>query len=119
MKDKNSKNKKITIEAEMPIPLEEILEWLRELGEDRRKIFRLLECNSVKIASKIMASLYVFFDEEKASVRIEKTEHLFNDSSNIIHGTAYFKVRLNGTIEDLKKVTGFDKLLIYDWNQAK
>lgn len=117
MKNKNSNTQKITIEAEMPIPLEEISEWLQKQGEDHGNIFRLLEKNSVKIIDPAKFSIYGFLRDENVDVKIEKIEHLFNDSSNIVHGMAYFKVELSGTENDLKKISGFDKLIIYDWNK--
>ena len=43
--------------------------------------------------------------------------NMINDSQNITHGVAYFKVTLEGTEHALRKVTGSDKLFEFDWSQ--
>lgn len=117
MKDKNSKVKKITIEANLPVPLSEIQEWLKKGGLKCRDIAHLVDDNKEKISAEAKVVVGDFLKRENSQVKIKKITHSFIDSANVSHGMAYFRVELRGTEEELKKVAGEDKLFIYDWNK--
>lgn len=112
---KKAKDKKITIEVDLPIPLEEIQNWMGELDENI-DLIKFLESKSKLITYIPKSILSDFLKDEKVDVEILKIKYGYYDSSNLSHGMVYFEIKIRGTKQELKKIAGEDKLFIYEWN---
>lgn len=111
---------KITIEAELPVALEELAIYtLTKKGESKEEIISVLdeypsraERTMKRIARKIIS-------DKKAKVQLEELEFAYMDSAKLWHGVAYFKAKLEGTEKELKKIAGENEIFIYDWKDHK
>ena len=116
MKNKNTeKEKTISITAELVIPLGELAIYLLAKGQDETEINKVLyetEEKANKEIKKIAKSVLV---ERNSEVKLNFLKFDYNDSDNISHGGAYFKVKLLGTEKELRKIAGEDKVFEYDW----
>jgi hypothetical protein len=112
----NKSEEKITIEAELPIALEELAIYVLPKKRDASEILEVLNTKPefandemTKIASSILR-------KKKMDVKVIKLEHDYNDSENLTHGVAYFKVVLEGTEGALRKITDEDQdVFFFDW----
>ena len=118
MKNKNTeKEKTIIIEAELVIPLGELAIYLLVKGQDETEVNKVLyetEEKANKEIKKIAQSVLV---ERKSEAEIKRLKFEYNDSDNISHGAAYFKVKLQGIEKALRKIAGEDKVFEYDWEE--
>ncbi len=112
----NTTENKITIEAELAIPLGELATYLFENEKNDALILAMIDNhpNTVKsevekICKERINGIY--------GLRVEKIEFDYVDSKSLDFGVAYFKAKLTGTKKALKKVAGNeDKLFQFDWN---
>lgn len=111
------KNKKITIEAELPIPLEELAIYVLDKGQDESLVTGLIDKNPNKVNSIMEKEVREFLEEKKLNITLKELKHQYNDSFNLTHGVAYFSAKLKGTEEELKEIAGDDKEFIFDWNE--
>ncbi len=113
---KNNSEEKISIEAELPIALEELAIYVLSRKQDPFEIVELLNTKP-EIASNEMTKIAKrIIQKKQLDVRLKNLEHDYNDSENLTHGLAYFKVELVGTEKALKKITGEDQdVFSYDW----
>ena len=110
-----TKEKKIIIEAHLPVALEELALYALPKKEDPAKILELLNGSSPtpnyvmrKIARGILR-------KQNGGVRLKDIDHDYNDSENMTHGVAYFRVELEGTEKALRSIAGEKKLFVFDW----
>jgi hypothetical protein len=111
----NSKKDKITIEAQLPVALEELAIYVLPKEKDTSKILEVLNTNPMTpnyVMRKIARGI---IRKKKAEVKLLNIEHDYNDSQNMTHGVAYFKVELEGTEKALKRIAGEEKLFEFDW----
>src|SRR5438046_4402158 len=111
----NSREKKITIEAELPVALEELALYVLPKKEDPSKVLDLLNTNPSIANHEMKKIARAILRKKKAEVRLKNIEHDYNDSHNMLHGVAYFKVELEGTEKALKRIAGEEKLFFFDW----
>ena len=115
----NSKEKIMTIEAELPIPLGELAVYLLKRGRDGSRLLDILynkpEIGNIKV-KKIIKEIIC---KKKFKIQIKELNFDYNDSDNLSHGVSYFKVKLKGTENELKKVAGEDKICFFDWENHK
>ena len=114
---KSEKEKMIIIEAELVIPLGELAIYLLVRGKDEAEINNVLyqtEAKANKEIKKIAQSVLI---EKKSEAKLKYLKFDYNDSDNISHGAAYFKVKLEGTEKVLRKISGEDKVFEYDWEE--
>ncbi len=111
---RNSAEEKITINAIMPISLEELAIYVLPRKRQASEIIDVLN-KKPELANTEMEKLARnLIRKKKLKVKIEKLEHDYNDSENLSHGVAYFKVALEGSGKDLKRLIGENKPLMYD-----
>ena len=114
-KNQNPENKKVTIVAEFPVPLGELAIYALPKKEDKSKIFDLLTTKP-QIANYAVGKITrAILRKKKVEVKLKNLEHYYNDSQNLTHGVAYFKVTLEGTENALRKIAGSNKLFVFDW----
>lgn len=113
------KLKTIIIEAELAVPLDELAIYTLPKKEDASSIVELLNkkpdiANFIieKIARKIIR-------KKKLDLKLEKLEFDYNDLDSIERGMAYFKVKLEGTEKNLKRIAGENRLFFFDWNARR
>lgn len=114
---KPEQEKTIGIEAELVIPLGELAIYLLVKGQDETEVNKILyetEEKANKEIKKIAKSVLV---ERRSEAEITHLKFEYNDSDNISHGVAYFKVKLQGTEKELRKIAGEDKVFEYDWKE--
>ena len=118
MQNKNTKKEKtISIGAELVIPLGELAIYLLVKGQDESEVNNVLyktEAKANREIKKIAKSVLV---EKKSEVKLNRLKFEYNDSDNISHGAAYFKVKLEGIEKALRKIAGEDKVFEYDWEE--
>lgn len=115
-KAKESKEK-ITIETEFSMALEELAVYLLKPSDPKQRLLELIyeqkpyvEKEALKIASRCIKTA-------KADVSIKQLNDTQIDSENLWHGAAYFRVILEGTMQELQKIAGVDKVFYYDWDE--
>jgi hypothetical protein len=109
---------KISIKAELEIPLGELAIYLLKPGEDAFDVVSLLEIKQ-EFADAEMTKLVrnILFKKTKR-VNLVSLNLDYCDSGNISHGAAIFCSRLIGTEIELRKVAGEDKLFAFDWKDG-
>lgn len=110
------KQELIEIEAELPIALEEMFIYIKRKGEKLEDITSILDEQPERGISEVKKIASEIIKEKKVSVKVLDVEHSYNDSYNVTHGVAYFTLKLSGIKADLKKITGEDKHIQYDWD---
>jgi len=116
-KTQNPKEKKISIEAQLPVPLGELATYALPKKANEEEIVPLLDAKP-HVANYVMGKIArSILRKKKAKVKLLNLEHAYNDSQKLIHGVAYFKVTLEGTEKALRRVAGEDKLFEFDWQQ--
>lgn len=114
---KNSKEKKIIIEADLLVPLEELPMIALAQDVDVSSITDTLIKNPRKINRMMKNATEEELSEDNPEVKIKKMEFSYNDSSNITHAIAYFKTKLEGPEKAIRTIAGLDKLFFYDWSK--
>ncbi len=110
--------RKIEIETELGLPLEELaIEFLNK-KEPREKIVEILDHDAESIYAKLIKMLTANIKGEGARVEIKEVEFTEMDSDNLNHGAAYFKVKLEGSKKELEKIAGDDMYFVYDWEDG-
>jgi hypothetical protein len=118
VKKPNKAIRKIEIETELGLPLEELaIEFLNK-KEPRENIIKILDHDAASIYDKLIKMLIVKIKSDNALVEVKKVEFTEMDSDNLNHGTAYFKVKLEGIKNELEKVAGEDLYFNYDWQSG-
>lgn len=107
----------ILIKAELVIPLGELAVYLLVKGEGEAEVNTVLYKEETKANNEIKKIVQEVLIEKKSEVKLKYLKFDYNDSDNISHGTAYFKVKLEGTEKALKKIAGEDKVFEYDWEE--
>lgn len=111
----NAKENKMIIEAELPVALEELALYVLPKKEEASKILELLD-KTPSVANYVIRKITRrVLRQSKDEVKLKSLEHHYNDSQNMSHGVAYFKVELEGTKKSLKGIAGDDKLFLFDW----
>ena len=110
------KSEVMEIEAEFPVPLGEIFIYIKRKGEKEEDIVDILEKEPERGNSEMKKIANSIIRKKNLKIKILEVEHSYNDSSNIIHGVAYFTIKLSGEKKDLKKIAGNDKEMDYDWD---
>lgn len=113
---KSSSEKTIEIEAELGMPLEELAMEFFEEENDFPQIVDLLDNDPKKVEQVVLK--FAQNEVRKKDIKVLELKFEQMDSGNIWHGAAYFKVKLQGTKKQLKRVAGDDKLFFYDWEQG-
>jgi hypothetical protein len=116
---KKSKERKITIDAMYPIPLDELLMQMFTEEEDHSLLIDYIYHRTSFVEFRIKKVIKRIFRFQKSSVRLRTLKFAYNDSDNISHGIAYFKVTLRGTGRELRKVAGENKIFMFDWEEVK
>jgi hypothetical protein len=111
----NFKEKKIIIEAQLPVALEELALYVLPKKEDPSKILDMLNTNPMTANYVMKKIARAIIRKNKAEVNLKDIEHDYNDSNNMTHGVAYFKVELEGTEKSLRRIAGKNKLFDFDW----
>ena len=114
---KLEKEKAITIEAELAIPLGELAIYLLVRGQDEAKVNTVLYQTEEKANKEIKKIAKEVLIKKKSEVKLTYLKFDYNDSDNISHGVAYFKVKIEGTEKALRKIAGEDKVFEYDWEE--
>lgn len=110
--------RKIEIETELGLPLEELaIEFLNK-KEPREKIVEILDHDAESIYAKLIKMLAANIKGEGAKVEVKEVEFTEMDSDNLNHGAAYFKVKLEGAKKELEKIAGEDMYFVYDWEDG-
>jgi len=113
--NKNQKEK-ITIQARLPIPLNEFPFLFIKKGENAERIVSLLDNQPKKISRMLCREIRRMLEQENPEVEIITFGFDYYDSPNITYGIAYFTVRLEGTENDLREVAGDrEKFFLFDW----
>lgn len=118
MQESENKNptEKITIQARLPIPLDELPSLVLKKGEDAARIVSLLDNQPKKISRTLCKEIRRMLEQENPEVEIIAFGFDYYDSPNITHGIAYFTARLEGTENDLRGVAGDrEKFFLFDW----
>ncbi|MFZ2205493.1 MAG: hypothetical protein WAV23_02800 [Minisyncoccia bacterium] len=118
MKTKNKeKEKTITIEAELAIPLGELAIYLLVRGQDEAEVNTVLYQTEEKANKEIRKIAKEVLIKKKSEVKLKYLKFDYNDSDKISHGVAYFKVKIEGTEKALRKIAGEDRIFEYDWEE--
>jgi len=115
----NSKEKTITIKAELIISLGGLATYVLRQGENNYNLLHLLYNKPKVINRKIRIIFRDIISKKKAKVLLKGLNFLYNDSDNFSHGSSYFEVILRGTERELKKIAGEDMTCTFDWNDEK
>lgn len=118
MQNQNSKEE-ITIEAELPVALEELAIYtLTKKGENKEKIVAVLDENPSRAEKAMRRIARENISAQKAKVQLEDLEFDYMDSARLWHGAAYFKAKLKGKEEELKKIAGENyEIFFYEWKE--
>lgn len=121
MQNQNSNNKIKTIEAYLPIALSELAMYtLTKKGESEDKIVTVLDENPSRADRAMKRIARKNISEKKVKVQLEELEFDYMDSARMWHGVAYFKAKLKGKEEELKKIAGEnDEIFFYDWKKQE
>ena len=115
----NSKEKTITIKAELIISLGELATYVLRKGENNYNLLHMLYNKPKVVNRKIRIIFRDIISKKKAKVLLKGLTFLYNDSDNFSHGSSYFEVILRGTEQEIKKIAGDDKICTFDWNDEK
>jgi hypothetical protein len=110
--------RKIDIETELGLPLEELAIEFLDKKEPREKIVEILDHDAESIYAKLIKMLVANIKGEGAKVEVKEVEFTEMDSDNLNHGAAYFKVKLEGSKKELEKIAGEDMYFVYDWEDG-
>jgi len=110
-------NKKIEIEAEYIIPLEELAFTVLEKKNNPSEIITLLRHRTKKVSNAVKASIGKVLSESFPEVKMKNLRFAYIDSGNITHGCAFFKAKLLGTEQALREVTDKEKIFVHDWEE--
>ena len=115
---KNSADEKITIEAELPVPLLELEIYLLPLKEnDFHSVVEMLKTKPYIAESAIEKQVQKIIRTKKSKVVLDKLKFWYMDSHRISHGTAYFQVYLTGKKDALKRIAGPNRFCYFDWEK--
>ena len=118
MKNKNTeKEKTISIEAELGIPLGELAIYLLVKGQDESEVNTMLYQTEAKANKEIKKIAQEVLIKKKSEAKLKYLKFDYSDSDNISDGVAYFKVKLEGTEKALRKIAGENKVFEYDWKE--
>ena len=112
------KSEEMEIEAEFPVPLGEIFIYLKRKGEKEEDIVDILENEPERGNAEMKKIANSIIRKKNLKIKVLEVEHSYNDSSNITHGVAYFKIKLSGAKKDLKRIAGENKEIEYDWDRG-
>lgn len=113
------KLKKIIIEAELNVLLGELAIYTLPKKEGASSIIALLN-KKPEIANFIIEiTARKIIRKKKLDLKLKKLEFNYSDFNNIEYGIAYFKVKLEGTEKNLKRIAGENKLFFFDWNERR
>ena len=115
----NLKEKIITIEAELPIPLGELAIYVIKRKEDDSKLLDLLYNKPEIVNIKVKKIMKEIICKKKWNIKLKDLKFDYNDSDNFSHGASYFNVNLKGTEKGLKKIAGENRICFFDWNENK
>ncbi|MBA3673340.1 MAG: hypothetical protein H0W75_00015 [Chitinophagaceae bacterium] len=110
--------KKMEIETELGMPLEELAMEFVNKKEPQEKIIEILDHEPESIYPKLKKMFVTQIKEEKLKIEVGEIEFTQMDSDNLNHGAAYFMVKLSGTKPDLEKIAGDGLLFNYDWEDG-
>jgi len=110
------KKSEIEIDAELPIPLGELFIYIKRKGENEEDTVSILDEEPERAIVEIKKIVNSIIRKKNLKIKVLEIEHSYNDSDNITHGVAYFSIKLKGTEIDLKKITGENKEIVYDWD---
>ena len=116
-KKSNSKEKIITIEAELPIPLGELAIYVIKRKEDDSKLLDLLYNKPEIVNIKVKKIIKEIICKKKWNIKLKDLKFDYNDSDNFSHGASYFNVNLKGSEKELKKIAGENRICFFDWNE--
>lgn len=105
----------MNIETELGIPLEELAIEVLPSKEPRSKIVSVIDEDVPRIEKAVKSMSENFIRKEKAKVIIKELSFIELDSDNLSHGAAYFRVVLEGSHRELKKIASPDLMFNYDW----
>lgn len=114
-----AKEKRITINAVLAMPLGELAIYVLKKGENDSVLLDLVYNKTKKVNTKIKKITEEVLSEKKSNVKIEKLNFDYNDSDRISHGASYFNVKLRGTEKELRKVAGEDTIFEFDWEEME
>ena len=113
--NENAQEKKITIEAQFPIALGDLAAYIRIPKKESYVVIEMLRTNPL-VPNLLMRKRAIrIFRVEKAEVKLKYLHYDYTDRESIEYGTAYFKVKLQGTVEALQLIAGKDNLFLFDW----
>lgn len=112
------KKSEIEIDAELPIPLGELFIYIKRKGEKEEDTVSILDEEPERAVDEIKKIVNSIIRKKNLKIKVLEIEHSYNDSDNITHGVAYFSIKLNGSIADLKKIAGENKEIVYDWGDS-
>lgn len=113
----DSKEKIITIEAELPISLDELTLYALKHKEDKSRLFDLLYNKPETVNIKIKKIIKEIICNKKLNIKIKKLKFDYNDSEDFVMGISYFNVKLEGTAGELQKIAGENKICGFEWNE--
>lgn len=117
MSDKSNPKEKITIEAELPIPLGELAIYILRRGEDSSRLLDILFNKPETVNIKVKKIIREIICKKKLNIEIKELKFEYNDSDNFSHGASYFAVKLKGIKRELKRIAGENRICFYDWNE--
>ncbi len=112
---KNLKERKITIEASLIIPLGELAVYVLKRKKIDTILLDLLHSKPELVNIKVNRIVKKVILEKKSAAILKELKFEYNDSDKIIYGAAYFNVTLKGTEKELKKIAGENKMFSFDW----
>ena len=112
-KTKNTADKKISIETELTLSFSKLAP--KALPEFKEAVVNLLKAKPDIINCKVEKIVRKIIGKKKLDLKLTAVEHAYNDSENLTHGGAHFKVTLEGTENALRKVAGENRLFFFDW----
>lgn len=110
-----SASKLTTIETELGIALEELAIELIPKNKPKEGIIDLIDNHTTKVEKEVESMAEEAIKEEGLDIKIKSVKFKENDSNKLSTGASYYKIELEGTLKDLKKMAGEDKLFYYEW----
>ncbi|MBI3501313.1 MAG: hypothetical protein HY063_05910 [Bacteroidetes bacterium] len=101
----NKKSKLFTLEAELPVSLEELAIYIIREKEQVSDIVRILDKETERANKEIQDVMGEVIKEKKWDVKLKSVRYEYMDSGNLTHGVAYFKVQLQGKKEVLERIS--------------
>ncbi len=112
-----SKEKAITIEAELPIPLGELAIYVLKKGDDENCLLDLLYNKPEVVNIQVRKIIKEIICKKKLEIKLKELKFDYNDSDRFSHGASYFKAKLRGTEKSLKKIAGEDRIFFFNWQE--